>query len=72
MIQVLRLGSPLPSIGEGWELQAVAAAVIGGIALSGGVGAIIYAHLMRWLVNCRAVNGRASPLHAPCISNPRL
>jgi len=41
MIQVLRLGSPLPSIGEGWELQAVAAAVIGGIALSGGVGAII-------------------------------
>lgn len=41
MIQVLRLGSPLPSIGEGWELQAVAAAVIGGTALSGGVGAII-------------------------------
>ena len=41
MIQVLRLGSPLPSIGEGWELQAVAAAVIGGTALSGGVGAVI-------------------------------
>ena len=40
MIQVLRLGSPLPSIGEGWELQAVAAAVIGGAALSGGVGAV--------------------------------
>jgi ribose/xylose/arabinose/galactoside ABC-type transport system permease subunit len=29
LIQVLRLGSPLPSIGEGRELQAVAAAVIG-------------------------------------------
>lgn len=41
MIQVLRLGSPLPSIGEGWELQAVAAAVIGGTALSGGVGAVL-------------------------------
>lgn len=41
MIQVLRLGSPLPSIGEGWELQAVAAAVIGGTALSGGIGAVI-------------------------------
>ncbi len=41
MIQVLRLGSPLPSIGEGWELQAVAAAVIGGTALAGGVGTII-------------------------------
>ena len=35
LIQVLRLGSPLPSIGEGLELQAVAAAVIGGTALTG-------------------------------------
>lgn len=41
MLQVLRLGSPLPSIGEGWELQAIAAAVIGGTALSGGIGAVI-------------------------------
>lgn len=41
MIQVLRLGSPLPSIGEGWELQAVAAAVIGGTALSGGIGVVV-------------------------------
>lgn len=41
MIQVLRLGSPLPSIGEGWELQAVAAAVIGGTALSGGIGVVL-------------------------------
>ncbi len=40
MLQVLRLGSPLPSIGEGWELQAVAAAVIGGTALTGGIGAV--------------------------------
>lgn len=41
MIQVLRLGSPLPSIGEGLELQAVAAAVIGGTALAGGIGSIL-------------------------------
>lgn len=41
MIQVLRLGSPLPSIGEGMELQAVAAAVIGGTALTGGIGTVI-------------------------------
>ncbi len=41
MIQVLRLGSPLPSIGEGWELQAVAAAVIGGTALTGGIGVVV-------------------------------
>ena len=41
MIQVLRLGSPLPSIGEGLELQAVAAAVIGGVSLLGGIGSIL-------------------------------
>ena len=41
MIQSLRLNSFLPSIGEGMELQAVAAAVIGGTALAGGVGSII-------------------------------
>ncbi len=41
LIQVLRLGSPLPSIGEGMELQAVAAAVIGGTALTGGVGTVL-------------------------------
>ena len=39
-IQVMRLGSPLPSIGEGLELQAVAAAVIGGASLAGGIGTI--------------------------------
>lgn len=41
MLQVMRLGSALPSIGEGLELQAVAAAVIGGTALTGGVGTIL-------------------------------
>ena len=41
LIQVLRLGSPLPSIGEGLELQAVAAAVIGGTSLFGGIGSIL-------------------------------
>ena len=40
MLQVLRLGSPLPSIGEGLELQAVAAAVIGGASLAGGIGTV--------------------------------
>jgi simple sugar transport system permease protein len=41
VFQVLRLGSPLPSIGEGMELQAVAAAVIGGTSLYGGIGSIL-------------------------------
>ncbi|CAN7657475.1 ABC transporter permease [Mesorhizobium sp. LjRoot246] len=40
MLQVLRLGSPLPSIGEGLELQAVASAVIGGASLAGGIGTV--------------------------------
>lgn len=55
LIQVLRLGSPLPSIGEGLELQAVAAAVIGGAALTGGIGtvfgAIVGALLIRIIDN---------------------
>ncbi len=41
LLQVLRLGAPLPSIGEGLELQAVAAAVIGGTALTGGIGTVL-------------------------------
>jgi simple sugar transport system permease protein len=41
MIQSLRLNSFLPSIGEGMELQAVSAAVIGGTSLSGGIGSIL-------------------------------
>ena len=47
MIQVLRLGSPLPSIGEGLELQAVAAAVIGGASLAGGIGTVDRRHHRR-------------------------
>ena len=38
---MLRLNSPLPSIGVGLELQAVAAAVIGGTALTGGIGTVL-------------------------------
>jgi simple sugar transport system permease protein len=40
MITTFRLRSALPSLGEGYELQAIAAAVIGGTALQGGVGSI--------------------------------
>ncbi|WP_419913741.1 ABC transporter permease [Hoeflea sp.] len=41
LIQVFRLRSPLPSLGEGLELQVIAAAVIGGVALTGGKGTVI-------------------------------
>jgi ribose/xylose/arabinose/galactoside ABC-type transport system permease subunit len=45
MLQVFRLRSPLPSLGEGLELQVIAAAVVGGVALTGGVGTVIGAVL---------------------------
>ena len=38
MIMVTRLGSSQPAIGELWVLNSIAAAVIGGVALTGGVG----------------------------------
>ena len=38
MIMVARLGSSQPAIGELWILNSIAAAVIGGVALTGGVG----------------------------------
>jgi simple sugar transport system permease protein len=41
MITTFRLRSAIPSLGEGLELQAIAAAVIGGTALTGGIGSLI-------------------------------
>lgn len=40
LITTFRLKSALPSLGEGLELQAIAANVIGGTALSGGIGSV--------------------------------
>ena len=37
----LRTHSAHPSVGQGYELQAIAAAVIGGVALFGGAGSIL-------------------------------
>ena len=41
IIQALRTHSAFPSVGNGYELQAIAAAVIGGVALFGGAGSIL-------------------------------
>jgi len=38
MLMVARLGTAQPSIGESWVLPPIAAAVIGGVATTGGVG----------------------------------
>ncbi|ONC46474.1 ABC transporter permease [Burkholderia pseudomallei] len=61
MLQVMRLASPLPSLGDGLELQAVAAAVIGGTALGGGIGtvlgAVIGVVLIRAIDNGMVVSG---------------
>ena len=54
-VQVFRLQSPFPNLGETLELQAIAGAVIGGVALTGGVGtvfgAIVGALLIRVIDN---------------------
>lgn len=41
IIQSFRLETTLPSMGTGLEMEAIAATVIGGTALSGGVGTVI-------------------------------
>ena len=55
VIQMLRTKAPLPSMGNGLELEVIAGAVIGGAALTGGVGsiagAIIGAILIRSIDN---------------------
>ena len=40
VVYTARLSSGVPSIGEGYEMQAITAAVIGGASLSGGRGGI--------------------------------
>mgnify|MGYP000622020015 CR=1 FL=1 len=40
IMQVLRVGSFFSRAGDGWELKAIAAAVLGGTSLKGGIGSI--------------------------------
>lgn len=57
-LQTYRLKSPLPNIGTGLELEAIAAAVIGGALLTGGIGSILGAVIGAFLI--RAIdNGLA-------------
>lgn len=55
MIQVFRIKAIVPTMGTGFELTAIAAAVIGGAALTGGIGsvtgAIIGALLLAFIEN---------------------
>ena len=41
MLMSSRLGSAQPALGQGYELEAIAAVVIGGTSLSGGSGTIL-------------------------------
>jgi simple sugar transport system permease protein len=45
VIQILRVGSFFSRAGDGWELKAIAAAVVGGTSLRGGIGSIFGAVL---------------------------
>ena len=52
---IAQLGAAEPILGNGWELNAIAAAVVGGASLSGGkgniVGALLGALLLSMLQN---------------------
>jgi len=41
MIQIIRVGSFSSRVGQGWELKAVAASVVGGTSLMGGIGSMV-------------------------------
>ena len=41
VLLVARFNSAQPATGKGWELDAIASAVIGGTSLSGGVGTVL-------------------------------
>lgn len=41
LIQVFRIQAIVPSMGQGFELQAIAATVIGGASLTGGIGSVV-------------------------------
>ncbi|MCD6322745.1 MAG: ABC transporter permease [Clostridiales bacterium] len=40
IMQIIRVGTFTSRAGDGWELKAIAAAVVGGTALTGGIGSI--------------------------------
>ena len=40
IMQVVRVGTFTSRAGDGWELKAIAASVVGGVALTGGIGSI--------------------------------
>ncbi|MFD1449078.1 ABC transporter permease [Oceanobacillus profundus] len=64
MLMVARLGSAQPSIGDMWQLNSIAAAVIGGIALTGGLGnpfgAVIGASIITIIQNMIVLFGVSS------------
>ena len=61
MVISSRLGSAQPALGQGYELEAIAAVVIGGTSLSGGQGTIsgtvIGAFIMSVLTNGLRIMG---------------
>jgi D-xylose transport system permease protein len=65
-VQVARLNASVSSLGTGMELNVIAAAVIGGTSLSGGVGTIVGALLgalvMQSLVSGMVLMGIEAPL----------
>lgn len=61
LVLIAQLGAAEPILGSGWELSAIAAAVVGGTSLSGGkgnvVGALLGALLLSMLQNVLTLMG---------------
>ncbi|WP_288480814.1 ABC transporter permease [uncultured Deinococcus sp.] len=61
LVLIAQLGAAEPILGNGWELSAIAAAVVGGTSLSGGkgnvVGALLGALLLSMLQNVLTLMG---------------
>jgi ribose transport system permease protein len=61
-----RLGVGQPSVGQGWELTAIAAAVIGGISLAGGAGRVLgvaFGAILLVIINSGLVILHVSPYY---------
>ena len=68
-----RIGVGDPSVGSGWELDAIAASVIGGVSLYGGEGRIVGAAagaLLLMLINNALIVLNVSPFYQQVALGP--
>jgi rhamnose transport system permease protein len=69
-----RYGTVDATAGSGYELTAISAAVVGGVAITGGVGSVYGAAIGAMLLGCITSSRRrpATEERSPCLSSPPL